>query len=337
MCNSKPKSPMAQIDGRPVLQPASNRISINPNCQNPPKKSLQKFDTHKEIKRAVSSPKVSPPVSPKPVTLKSDCLKKKAKINLNGGIEPAVPGTSTVTGYRQKGSLTERKIKVAHYGRVGSLKNDAKVVTLDFESSACDSKQAKRCSFITPNSDTVFVAYHDEEWGVPVHDDRMLFELLVLSGAQVGSDWTTILKRRNELREAFAGFDADIVAQYTVRKIGYLSEKLGLDLTFVRGVVDNASRILEVRLQLGSFDKYLWGFVNHKPLSPNYNCSRKIPVKTSKSESISKDMVRRGFRYAGPTVIYSFMQAAGLTNDHLVSCHRHCHCGCSAGSSSFAS
>ncbi|KAJ4809359.1 DNA glycosylase superfamily protein [Rhynchospora pubera] len=336
MCNSKPKSPMAQIDGRPVLQPASNRISINPNCQTPPKKSLQKFDTHKEIKRAVSSPKVSPPVSPKPVTLKSDGLKNKAKFNLNGRIEPAVPGTS-VTGYRQKGSFThkERKIKVAHYGRVGSLKNEAKVVTLDFESSGCDSKEAKRCSFITPNSDMVFVAYHDEEWGVPVHDDRMLFELLVLSGAQVGSDWTTILKRRNELREAFAGFDAEIVAQYTARKIGCLSEKLGLDLTFVRGVVDNAIRILEVRLQLGSFDKYLWGFVNHKPLSPNYKCSRKIPVKTSKSELISKDMVRRGFRYAGPTVMYSFMQAAGLTNDHLVSCHR--HRGCSAGSSSFAS
>jgi DNA-3-methyladenine glycosylase I len=299
---------MAQIDGRPVLQPASNRIPINPNCQTPRKKSLKKIDNHKEIKTTVGFHKVSPPISPKRVTPKSDGLKKKAKLNLNGGNE-----------------LTheERKIRVAHYGRVGSIKNEAKVETLNLERNSNDVKGEKRCSFITPNSDPVYVAYHDEEWGVPVHDDRMLFELLVLSGAQVGSDWTTILKRRNEFREAFAGFDAEIVAKYTARKIGSLIEKYGLDLTFVRGVVDNANRILEVRLQLGSFDKYLWGFVNHKPLSTNYNSSRKIPVKTSKSESISKDMVRRGFRLVGPTVIHCFMQAAGLTNDHLISCHRH--------------
>ncbi|XP_078149751.1 DNA glycosylase superfamily protein [Carex rostrata] len=326
MCNSKPKSPMAQIDGRPVLQPASNRISINPNCQTPRKKSLKKIDNHKEIKTAVSFHKVSPPISPKPVTPKSDGLKNKAKLILKGGNEVHIPGTIAIE-YRQKGSLTneERKIRVAHYGRVGSIKN----ATLDLESNASDVKEEKRCSFITPNSDPVYVAYHDEEWGVPVHDDRMLFELLVLSGAQVGSDWTTILKRRNEFREAFAGFDAEIVAKYTARKIGSLIEKYGLDLTFVRGVVDNANKILEVKLQLGSFDKYLWGFVNHKPLSTNYNSSRKIPVKTSKSDSISKDMVRRGFRLVGPTVIQSFMQAAGLTNDHLVSCHRHHHCSAS--------
>lgn len=156
MCNSKPKSPMAKIDGRPVLQPASNRISINPNCQTSLKKSLKKFDGHKEIKSTtVTHHKVSPPISPKPVTPKSDSLKKKAKLNLTGGNEPVVAGTVIATEYRQKGSITheERKNKVAHYGRVSSLKNiETKVPTLDLERDASDVKAEKRCSFITPNS-----------------------------------------------------------------------------------------------------------------------------------------------------------------------------------------
>ncbi|KAK3162196.1 hypothetical protein QOZ80_1BG0086630 [Eleusine coracana subsp. coracana] len=150
--------------------------------------------------------------------------------------------------------------------------------------------------------------------------------MLTLSGVQVGADWTSILKKRHFYRETFSGFNVEDVAKYTEKQMASLSADYGLDLGTVRGVVNNACRIIEVRRDFGSLDKYVWAFVNNKPLSPSYKYSRKIPVKTSKSESISKDMVRRGFRFVGPTVIHSFMQAVGLTNDHLVSCPRHRVC-----------
>ncbi|GMJ02818.1 hypothetical protein like AT5G44680 [Hibiscus trionum] len=217
----------------------------------------------------------------------------------------------------------QRKMRIAHYGRSKSAKFESQAVPLDNTKSA---EEKKRCSFITPNSDPIYVAYHDEEWGVPIHDDNMLFELLVLSGAQVGSDWTSILKKRQHFRDAFSGFDAETVANFTEKQMITISTQYGIDISRVRGVVDNSNRILEVKREFGSFDKYIWGFVNHKPLSTQYKFDHKIPVKTSKSESISKDMVRRGFRYVGPTVIHSFMQAAGLTNDHLITCHRHLPC-----------
>ncbi|KAJ6846288.1 uncharacterized protein M6B38_279595 [Iris pallida] len=242
------------------------------------------------------------------------------------------PG-SIAAAQREQASLAQaqRKMKIAHYGRTpAKLEKEAATaaapVVVVNAATVANSQEEKRCSFITPNSDPLYVAYHDEEWGVPVHDDNMLFELLVLSGLQVGLDWTTILKRRKGLRSAFAGFDAEVVARFSERQIGSISTDYGMDLGKVRGVVDNSNRILEVRKEFGSFDKYLWGFVNHKPISTNCKSCRKIPVKTSKSESVSKDMVRRGFRTVGPTVVHSFMQAAGLTNDHLVSCPRHLHC-----------
>lgn len=222
----------------------------------------------------------------------------------------------------------QRKMKIAHYGRSKSAKFE-RVFPID-PSSALDSKttneEEKRCSFITANSDPIYIAYHDEEWGVPVHDDKMLFELLILSGAQVGSDWTSTLKKRLDYRAAFSEFDAEIVANLTDKQMMSISSEYGIDISKVRGVVDNANQILQVKKGFGSFDKYIWGFVNHKPISNQYKFGHKIPVKTSKSESISKDMIKRGFRYVGPTVVHSFMQAAGLTNDHLITCHRHLQC-----------
>ncbi|ESW05455.1 hypothetical protein PHAVU_011G180500 [Phaseolus vulgaris] len=221
----------------------------------------------------------------------------------------------------------QRKMKIAHYGRSKSAKFE-KVVPLDIStnltSKTCE--EEKRCSFITANSDPVYIAYHDEEWGVPVHDDKMLFELLVVSGAQVGSDWTSILKKRQDFRTAFSEFDAATLANMTDKQMVSISLEYGIDISRVRGVVDNANRISEINKDFGSFDKYIWGFVNHKPISTQYKFGHKIPVKTSKSDSISKDMLRRGFRFVGPTVLHSFMQAAGLTNDHLITCHRHLQC-----------
>ncbi|XP_072986118.1 uncharacterized protein [Typha latifolia] len=357
MCNSKFKTCHAvglaavrQIDGRAVLQPASNRVVVTLEAGRPMKKSLHKSlslptsfcstndlddnETRTPLKRSHEAnflnSSTDKPVTPKPATKPAPVVRKKSNKMIEISTESSLfsrdrtPG-SIAARQREHASLmqAQRKMRIAHYGRAAS-KLEGKVVPLhSFINATTTNQEEKRCSFITSNSDPLYVAYHDNEWGVPVHDDKMLFELLVLTGAQVGSDWTTILKKRNDYRAAFAGFDAEGVAQFSERQMAWISAEYGLELVKIRGIVDNANRILEVRRELGSLAKYLWAFVNHKPLSPNYKFSRKIPVKTSKSESISKDMVRRGFRFVGPTVIHSFMQAAGLTNDHLVSCPRH--------------
>ncbi|KAL4567838.1 hypothetical protein LXL04_023434 [Taraxacum kok-saghyz] len=225
----------------------------------------------------------------------------------------------------------QRKMRIAHYGRSKSAKYDScsKLTSYNFDPNSLTPaivREEKRCSFITPNSDPIYVAYHDQEWGVPAHDDKVLFELLVLTGAQVGSDWTSVLKKRQQFREAFSGFDPEIVSKYSEKKITSISSEHGIELGFVRCVVDNSKSIIEINKAFGSFDNYIWGFVNHKPMATQYKSSHKMPVKTSKSESISKDMVRRGFRQVGPTVIHSFMQAAGLTNDHLTTCPHYLRC-----------
>ncbi|KAJ3696069.1 hypothetical protein LUZ60_001446 [Juncus effusus] len=345
MCNYKTKSgqtaaPVAQIDGRAVLQPAGNRVVVD--STRPVKKSLTKslslpssfsnstttttssiFDLAMGVLTHTSETNVTnqrcvPAIPPKP---------SRSKKVREQAVSIDVAGSIAAAQRVQAASVqAQRKMKIAHYGRTKSMV-ERKTNTLLVLDSSCEEK---RCSFITPYSDPLYVAYHDEEWGVPAHDDKLLFELLVLSGAQVGSDWTSILKKREDFREAFAGFDAEIVAKFTEKQMTLISTEYNLDPAKVRGIVDNANRILEVKRDFSTFDKYLWGFVNHKPLTPNYKIGRKIPVKTSKSESISKDLVRRGFRFVGPTVIHSFMQAAGLTNDHLVSCLRH-EC-CSSGS-----
>ncbi|XP_022718148.1 uncharacterized protein LOC111276659 [Durio zibethinus] len=269
---------------------------------------------------------------------KSKSFKECMRNGLSSCIEPSLsysssliveaPGSIAAVRREQMAlQQAQRKMKIAHYGRSKSAKFESKVVPLETSTAMAKSgEEEKRCSFITPNSDPIYVAYHDEEWGVPVHDDSMLFELLVLSGAQVGSDWSSILNKRQDFRDAFSGFDAETVANFTEKQMTTVSSEYGIDISRVRGVVDNSNRILEVKGEFGSFDKYIWGFVNHKPISTQYKFGHKIPVKTSKSESISKDMVRRGFRFVGPTVVHSFMQAVGLTNDHLITCHRHLPC-----------
>jgi len=162
---------------------------------------------------------------------------------------------------------------------------------------------------------------------VPVHDDKMLFELLSLMGAQVGMNWPTILSKREAFRDVFAGFDPTIVATFNERKISSIGAQHDImDVAKIRGIVENAKQILEIAREFGSFDRYIWNFVNFKPIVNKYKYARTIPVKTSKAETISKDLVKRNFRFVGPTIMYSFMQAAGLTNDHLVNCFRHEEC-----------
>ncbi|KAJ4816297.1 DNA glycosylase superfamily protein [Rhynchospora pubera] len=338
MCNFKSNSGQTaglppQIDGRAVLQPAGNRV---PDTPRPVKKSLQKslslpssFSnlSNNETHTNATDQRLVSTMPPKPVSTtkaKKPSYQIPVSIDVAGSIAAAQRVQTAIV-------QAQRKMRIAHYGRTKSMVERKSASVIDstiYEETG--NQDEKRCSFITNYSDPIYVAYHDEEWGMPVHDDKMLFELLVLSGAQVGSDWTAILKKREDFRHAFAGFDSELVAKFTEKQMALISTEHGLDLAKVHGVVDNAKRILEVKRDFGSFDKYLWAFVNYKPLAPNYKFGRKIPVKTSKSESISKDMVRRGFRFVGPTVIHSFMQAAGLTNDHLISCTRHRFCSTNA-------
>ena len=181
----------------------------------------------------------------------------------------------------------------------------------------------RRCDWV-PEDNPLYVAYHDEEWGVPVHDDRELFELLTLEGAQAGLAWITILRKRGGYREAFAGFDPAAVARFTPRDV----ERLWADEGIVRNrlkiesTVNNAARVLEVQEELGSFDAYLWSFVEGAPIVGNWRTSAEIPAETAESRALSKDLKRRGFRFVGPTVCYAFMQAVGLVDDHTLVCFK---------------
>lgn len=178
------------------------------------------------------------------------------------------------------------------------------------------------------SADPCYSAFHDEEWGVPVHDDRKLFELLVLSGALAELTWPAILNKRDIFREVFMDFDPVSVSKLSEKKIiapGSPSSSL-LSEQKLRGVIENARQILKIIEEFGSFDKYCWSFVNHKPILSRFRYSRQVPVKTSKADAISKDLVRRGFRSVGPTVVYTFMQVSGMTNDHLISCYRFAEC-----------
>jgi DNA-3-methyladenine glycosylase I len=181
-----------------------------------------------------------------------------------------------------------------------------------------------RCAWV-PEADPLYVAYHDEEWGVPVHDDRQLYELLVLEGAQAGLSWATILRKREGYRRLFAGFDPETVARFDGRRV----EALLADPAIVRNrlkvesAVQNARRVLEVQSELGSLAALLWGFVDGEPVVNRWTTVDEIPAETEQSRALSKELKRRGFRFVGPTVCYAFMQAAGLVNDHVVSCFRY--------------
>lgn len=169
------------------------------------------------------------------------------------------------------------------------------------------------------------LAYHDREWGVPVHDDRTLFEFLVLEGAQAGLSWETILKKRPRYREVFDGFDPVAVARYGEEKVAALLADPGIvrNRLKVAAAAANARAFLEVQRQFGSFDAYLWRFVGGAPRQNAWVTLSDLPAETEESRALSRDLKRRGFRFVGPTICYAFMQAVGLVNDHLLGCFRH--------------
>jgi DNA-3-methyladenine glycosylase I len=183
-----------------------------------------------------------------------------------------------------------------------------------------------RCPWATiePN-----ITYHDKEWGVPVHDDRLLFEFLILEGAQAGLSWTTILKKRDNYRKAFNGFRPEKIARYGARDVKRLLGDAGIvrNRLKIAAAIENAKLFLAVRKEFGTFDTYLWSFVGGKPMQNRRQRMADVPARTAESDAMSRDLKRRGFKFVGSTICYALMQATGMVNDHLVTCPRHAEVG----------
>jgi DNA-3-methyladenine glycosylase I len=183
-------------------------------------------------------------------------------------------------------------------------------------------KSPSRCPWPV---DDLYVAYHDEEWGVPVHDERTLFEFLILEGAQAGLSWHTILKKRENYRAAFDQFDPAKVARYTEAKTARLLADAGIvrNRLKIAAAIQNAKSFLAVQEEFGGFDNYIWRFVNGKPIVNHWKSMKEVPAQTAASDALSQDLKQRGFKFVGSTICYAHMQATGMVNDHLVSCFRH--------------
>jgi DNA-3-methyladenine glycosylase I len=180
-----------------------------------------------------------------------------------------------------------------------------------------------RCQWAT--SDPLYIAYHDQEWGAPLHDERRLFEMLVLEGAQAGLSWITILRKREAYRAAFDNFDAATIAEYDERKVAELLANPGIvrNRLKVAAAIQNAKAFLAVQEAFGSFDTYIWRFVDGRPKINTWKALAEIPARTPESEAMSKDLLKRGFKFVGPTICYAYMQATGMVNDHVTECFRY--------------
>ena len=180
-----------------------------------------------------------------------------------------------------------------------------------------------RCGWST--NDPLYIDYHDEEWGVPVHDDQKLFEMLILEGAQAGLSWITILRKRENYRKTFNNFDAKKIVKYDSEKVKALLQNEGIvrNRLKIAATIQNAKCYLEVQKEFGSFDKYIWQFVGGKTIKNEWKMLKEIPAKTAESDAMSKDLKKRGFKFVGSTICYAFMQAVGMVNDHTVECFRH--------------
>lgn len=184
-------------------------------------------------------------------------------------------------------------------------------------------KKKKRCTWCEGHA--LYEAYHDNEWGVPLHDDKKHFEFLILDGAQAGLSWLTVLKKRENYRRAFDGFDANKVARYDQKKFEGLMQDAGIirNRLKIRSAIANAKAFLKVQEEFGSFDKYVWQFIGHKPKKNAFRSMKELPPRTVQSDCMSKDMKKRGFNFVGSTICYAYMQAAGMVNDHTIDCFRY--------------
>jgi DNA-3-methyladenine glycosylase I len=185
-------------------------------------------------------------------------------------------------------------------------------------------RMVKRCQWVENGTD-LMIRYHDIEWGTPVHDDKVLYEFLILEGAQAGLSWNTILEKRENFRKAFDNFKFEKIAKYDEKKIGSLLNDPGIirNRLKITAAITNANALIKIQEEFDSFDKYIWNFVNNTPINNRFRTLDELPSKTELSEKISKDLKKRGFKFVGPTIIYSFMQAVGMTNDHTTDCFRY--------------
>ncbi|AAF81290.1 Contains similarity to a putative DNA-3-methyladenine glycosylase I F9E10.6 gi/6646756 from Arabidopsis thaliana BAC F9E10 gb/AC013258 [Arabidopsis thaliana] len=219
--------------------------------------------------------------------------------------------TDSNSTLEQKISLALGLISSPHRREIFVPKSIPQQLCQDFNSS----DEPKRCNWITKKSDEVYVMFHDQQWGVPVYDDNLLFEFLAMSGMLMDYNWTEILKRKEHFREAFCEFDPNRVAKMGEKEIAEIASN--------KAIMLQESRVVN---EFGSFSSFVWGFMDYKPIINKFKYSRNVPLRSPKAEIISKDMIKRGFRFVGPVIVHSFMQAAGLTIDHLVDCFRHGDC-----------
>ncbi|XP_057969800.1 uncharacterized protein LOC131158887 [Malania oleifera] len=324
---------VAESDARPVLGPAGNKARSF-TARKPVLKPLRKVeksfeevteDDKKALSAAASSPRSHFANSPSGLRRQELLLRSNLSLNASCSSDAS---TDSVHSRASTGRITRSNTLPTR--RKQSASRPRIVVPADgFSESPPDGSQPKkRCAWVTPNTDPLYAAFHDQEWGVPVHDDKRLFELLVLSGALSELTWPAILSKRHIFREIFSDFDPVSVSKLNEKKLtapGSAASSL-LSEPKLRAVIENARQISKVIDEFGSFDKYIWSFVNQNPIIGKFRYPRQVPVKTPKADAMSKDLVRRGFRSVGPTVVYSFMQVAGIANDHLISCFRFQEC-----------
>ncbi|XP_019181966.1 PREDICTED: uncharacterized protein LOC109177113 isoform X3 [Ipomoea nil] len=332
----------AESEVRPVLGPAgnkarslelrkpaeklkSNKVEKSPESDGGKKKSSVIPAAAAEGGDQLSKPRFQVATSKKCGSVGSVLRRQQEQRSFLASSESSQSQAST--GNISLDSVTPRSSRRRQCGPKTAEKAGSEVESLSMSSDDFPLVK-KRCAWVTTNTDPLYAAFHDEEWGVPVHDDRNLFELLSLSTALAELSWPTILSRRQAFKEVFQNFDPVAVSKLNEKKItvpGNPASSLLSELK-LRAIIENARHVCKIIDEIGSFDKYVWGFVNHRPIVGQFRYPRQVPIKTSKAEAISKDLVRRGFRGVGPTVIYSFMQVSGITNDHLISCFRFHEC-----------
>ncbi|KAM3321395.1 putative GMP synthase [Capsicum chacoense] len=316
---------VADSEARPVLGPAGNKAQKSPGSRKSVMRPTRK--TVKSKEEVEIDDKNGHQPSPSLLTFDvPSILRRQESLYSNLSLSASCSSDASTDSFHSSASTGRiYRMNSTSIRRKQLASKSKRMVSDDISDSSIDGLQSKkRCAWVTPNTDPSYANFHDEEWGVPVHDDKKLFELLVLCGALAELTWPSILCKRHIFREVFADFDPIVVAKLNEKKTlapGSAACSLLSELK-LRGIIENARQMLKVMDEFGSFDKYIWSFVNHKPIVSGFRYPRQVPVKTAKADLISKDLIRRGFRGVGPTVVYSFMQVAGITNDHLISCFR---------------
>ncbi|KAL0451536.1 UNVERIFIED_CONTAM: putative GMP synthase [glutamine-hydrolyzing] [Sesamum latifolium] len=330
---------MADSEVRPILGPGGNKAQRSVDARKPVLKSLKKAEKSAEEAVPVEDKNGSLPASTRAesspllyyVSVPSSLRRHESLLCSNLSLSASCSSDASTDSFHSRASTGRicRRISKSSRKELASKARNGSVSNGVTESLTEGVQAKRRCAWVTASTDPIYVAFHDEEWGVPTHDDKKLFEFLVLSGALAELTWPAILSKRHIFREVFADFDPTAVAKLSEKKIiapGSPASSL-LSEPKLRSIIENARQVSRVIDEFGSFDKYIWSFVNYKPIVGSFRYPRQVPVKTPKADVISKDLVRQGFRSVGPTIIYSFMQGAGMTNDHLMSCFRFHECG----------